>query len=137
MPESLPGIIGHIASGPDATPLTPCNTTRCRQYSANVTDGRRIPHSDAALDHLAIPVLAPEAYLRATVTNTSPLLLLPGQARVFHGAAFTGDLTPPGLAPEASRAAVDLSWRRLRQLGVTWLYPGHGPARPVPDPDQP
>jgi glyoxylase-like metal-dependent hydrolase (beta-lactamase superfamily II) len=53
------------------------------------------------------------------------------------GAAFTGDLTPPGLAPEASRAAVDLSWRRLRQLGVTWLYPGHGPARPVPDPDQP
>lgn len=52
------------------------------------------------------------------------------------GAAFTGDLTPPGFAPDASRAAVDLSWRKLRELGVTWLYPGHGPARSVPDPDQ-
>jgi uncharacterized protein (TIGR02231 family) len=46
---------------------------------------------DAALDHLAIPVLAPEAYVRATVTNTSPLLLLPGPARVFHGTQFTGE----------------------------------------------
>ena len=46
---------------------------------------------DAALDHLAVPVLAPEAYLRATVTNTSPLLLLPGPARVFHGAQFVGE----------------------------------------------
>jgi uncharacterized protein (TIGR02231 family) len=46
---------------------------------------------DAALDHLAVPVLAPEAYLRATVTNTSPLLLLPGPARVFHGSQFTGE----------------------------------------------
>jgi uncharacterized protein (TIGR02231 family) len=46
---------------------------------------------DAALDHLAVPVLAPEAYLRATVTNTSPLLLLPGPARVFHGTRFVGE----------------------------------------------
>ena len=46
---------------------------------------------DAALDHLAVPVLAPEAYLRATVTNTSPLLLLPGPARVFHGTQFVGE----------------------------------------------
>jgi uncharacterized protein (TIGR02231 family) len=46
---------------------------------------------DAALDHLAVPVLAPEAYLRATVTNTSPLLLLPGPARVFHDARFAGE----------------------------------------------
>jgi len=46
---------------------------------------------DAALDHLAVPVLAPEAYLRATVTNTSPLLLLPGPARVFHETQFVGE----------------------------------------------
>jgi len=46
---------------------------------------------DAALDHLAVPVLAPEAYLRATVTNSSPLLLLPGPARVFHDAQFVGE----------------------------------------------
>ena len=48
---------------------------------------------DAALDHLTIPVLAPEAYLRATAVNTSPLLLLPGPARVFHGTQFTGETT--------------------------------------------
>jgi uncharacterized protein (TIGR02231 family) len=46
---------------------------------------------DAALDHLAVPVLAPEAYLRATVTNASALLLLPGPARVFHGSQFVGE----------------------------------------------
>ena len=46
---------------------------------------------DAALDHLAVPVLAPEAYARATVTNTSSLLLLPGPARVFHGSQFVGE----------------------------------------------
>jgi uncharacterized protein (TIGR02231 family) len=46
---------------------------------------------DAALDHLMVPVLAPEAYTRATVTNTSPFLLLPGPARVFHGPQFVGE----------------------------------------------
>jgi uncharacterized protein (TIGR02231 family) len=46
---------------------------------------------DATLDHLAVPVLAPEAYARATVTNTSSLLLLPGPARVFHGTRFVGE----------------------------------------------
>jgi uncharacterized protein (TIGR02231 family) len=46
---------------------------------------------DAALDHLAVPALAPEAYLRATVTNSSSLLLLPGPARVFHGSRYVGE----------------------------------------------
>jgi len=46
---------------------------------------------DAKLDHLAVPVLAPEAYARATVTNASSLLLLPGPARVFHGGQFVGE----------------------------------------------
>ena len=53
---------------------------------------------DAALDHLAVPALAPEAYLRATVTNTSPLLLLPGPARVFHGPQFAGETSLPTVA---------------------------------------
>jgi uncharacterized protein (TIGR02231 family) len=46
---------------------------------------------DARLDYLAVPVLAPEAYLRATILNTSPLLLLPGPARVFHDGQFVGE----------------------------------------------
>jgi len=46
--------------------------------------------ADAVLDYLTVPVLAAEAYLRATVTNGA-LLLLPGQARVFHGPQFVGE----------------------------------------------
>jgi uncharacterized protein (TIGR02231 family) len=46
--------------------------------------------ADAVLDYVTVPVLAAEAYLRARVTN-GPLLLLPGQGRIFHGAQFTGE----------------------------------------------
>ncbi len=45
--------------------------------------------ADAVLDYLTVPVIAAEAYLRATVTNGA-LLLLPGTARVFHGSQFVG-----------------------------------------------
>jgi uncharacterized protein (TIGR02231 family) len=54
--------------------------------------------ADASLDYLTVPVLAPEAYLRATVTN-GPLLLLPGQARIFHGAQFVGETHLDSVAP--------------------------------------
>jgi uncharacterized protein (TIGR02231 family) len=46
--------------------------------------------ADATLDYLSVPVIAEEAYLRATVTNGN-LLLLPGQARIFHGNRFVGE----------------------------------------------
>jgi uncharacterized protein (TIGR02231 family) len=54
--------------------------------------------ADAVLDYLTVPVLAPEAYLRATVTNGA-LLLLPGRARVFHGAQFVGETQLDTVAP--------------------------------------
>jgi len=54
--------------------------------------------ADAVLDYLTVPVLAPEAYLRATVTN-GPLLLLPGRARIFHGAQFVGETELDTVAP--------------------------------------
>jgi uncharacterized protein (TIGR02231 family) len=54
--------------------------------------------ADARLDYLTVPVLAPEAYLRATVTN-GPLLLLPGQARIFHGGQFVGETHLDSVAP--------------------------------------
>jgi ribonuclease/clavin/mitogillin len=50
-----------------------------------------------------------------------------------EGVGFTGDLTPPDFAPDVSRDAVASSWRRLRQLGMSRVYPGHGPPRPMPD----
>ncbi len=52
------------------------------------------------LDYLTIPRLAEEAYLRATVTNTSDFILLPGQVSLFRGPDFVGKtplkLTAPG-----------------------------------------
>jgi uncharacterized protein (TIGR02231 family) len=54
--------------------------------------------ADAVLDYLTVPVLAPEAYLRATVTNGT-LLLLPGRARIFHGAQFVGETRLDTVAP--------------------------------------
>ena len=58
-------------------------------WSAPEDDGSRF-EVDAVFDHLTIPKLAPEAYLRATVTNSSPVLLLPGHASLFHGAESVG-----------------------------------------------
>jgi uncharacterized protein (TIGR02231 family) len=54
---------------------------------------------DAILDHLAVPALAPEAYLRATVTNSSQLLLLPGPARAFHDGQFVAETALETVAP--------------------------------------
>jgi len=48
---------------------------------------------DATLDYLVVPVLGAEAYLRATVTNGTSLLLLPGPARIFHDQEFAGETT--------------------------------------------
>jgi endoribonuclease LACTB2 len=45
------------------------------------------------------------------------------------GSVFTGDLTyePMAFAEPESLA----SWARLRELGATTVYPGHGPIRPL------
>ncbi len=74
---------------------------------------------DAELDHLTVPVLAPEAYLRATVTNSSPLLLLPGPARVFHDAQFVGQTSVETVAAGEEfelRLGVDDQIRVEREL---------------------
>ena len=48
------------------------------------------------------------------------------------GEAFTGDLTWPVFATEETMAQVMQSWDRLRALGATTVYAGHGPVRPMP-----
>jgi uncharacterized protein (TIGR02231 family) len=75
---------------------------------------------DAILDHLAVPALAPEAYLRATVTNSSSLLLLPGPARVFHDAQFVGETSLETVAAGEEfelQLGVDDQIRVERELG--------------------
>jgi uncharacterized protein (TIGR02231 family) len=54
---------------------------------------------DAALDYLVMPTVATEAYLRATVTNSSQLLMLPGPAQVFHGGEYVGSTVLDTVAP--------------------------------------
>ncbi len=51
------------------------------------------------LDYITVPKLAEEAYLRAKVKNTSPFILLPGDANVFHGADFVGATELETVAP--------------------------------------
>ncbi|WP_197523520.1 mucoidy inhibitor MuiA family protein [Actinokineospora pegani] len=54
----------------------------------------------AAVDHVTVPLRGPEAYLRATVANTSEHTLRPGRASVFHDSEFVGvtdlELWAPG-----------------------------------------
>ncbi len=47
------------------------------------------------------------------------------------GLAFTGDLSGPQYATDASRPQAELSWAKLRAHHVKTLYPGHGPIRPL------
>jgi ribonuclease/clavin/mitogillin len=48
-----------------------------------------------------------------------------------EGIAFTGDLTNPAAAEDTSDTPLTQSWNRLRALGVTHIYPGHGPVWPL------
>lgn len=44
----------------------------------------------AKLDYITAPKIAEQAYLRATVKNDSPFVLLPGAGNLFHGDEFVG-----------------------------------------------
>jgi uncharacterized protein (TIGR02231 family) len=86
--ESESGAVTYTVARPLAVPGDGApHTTLVARFDA-----------DAALDYLTVPVLAAEAYLRATVGN-GPHLLLPGQARIFHGAQFAGETRLESVAP--------------------------------------
>jgi hypothetical protein len=53
----------------------------------------------AELDYLTAPRIAPEAYLRATITNNSEYTVLPGEASVFHENDFVGKTQLEMIAP--------------------------------------
>ncbi|MGH9186751.1 MAG: mucoidy inhibitor MuiA family protein [Acidimicrobiales bacterium] len=73
----------------------------------------------ARLDFVAVPKLAAECYLRATVTNTSGHTLLPGTVSVFSGADFVGtselEILPSGGEVEL-QLGVDDRMRVEREL---------------------
>ena len=55
----------------------------------------------AKLDYVTVPRRAEEAYLRATITNASPYVFLPGPANVFHEDEFVAATAIKRLAPDA------------------------------------
>jgi hypothetical protein len=71
------------------------------------------------LDYLCVPKLAEEAYLRATITNTSEFMLLPGSASIFHGGDFVGKTRLETVAPNEefeAQLGVDSRVRVKREL---------------------
>ena len=48
-----------------------------------------------------------------------------------NGAGFTGDLTSEVMIGTEDPEVVSRSWRLLRDMGVTTVYGGHGPPRPL------
>jgi glyoxylase-like metal-dependent hydrolase (beta-lactamase superfamily II) len=88
-------------------------------------------------DNLVMPVSESRAFLKrigiageiiATLGHSDDSVSLV----LDEGAAFTGDLPPPGFADAGADDSVRRSWEALRELHVTTIYPGHGPARPMP-----
>ncbi len=47
---------------------------------------------DAQLDYIAVPKIAQEVYLRARITNSSTVMLLPGMAQVFRDDDYVGNM---------------------------------------------
>lgn len=76
--------------------------------------------------------------LLATIGLDGQLVHTPGHSDdsvsllLDTGAAFTGDLTHPMFVTEETAEVVARSWQRLRDLGATTVYAGHGPVRPMP-----
>jgi uncharacterized protein (TIGR02231 family) len=52
-----------------------------------------------AFDYVTAPVIDPVAHLRATVTNRTERVLLPGRAHIFHGEAYLGITALEKIAP--------------------------------------
>jgi endoribonuclease LACTB2 len=86
-------------------------------------------------------VLLPPAETRAFLGRmgiAGEIILTPGHSPdsislvLDGGTAFTGDLPRSGLTSQNAAEEVTRSWQKLRELKVKTIYPGHGPALPLP-----
>ena len=96
------------------------------------------PYVDITLhDHLQMTASESRTFLKR-IGIAGEIVGTPGHSDdsvslvLDDGAAFTGDLPPPGFVDEHTSAVVRPSWERLRALHATVIYPGHGPVRPLP-----
>ena len=84
------------------------------------------------VDSIVLSVEESRAFL-ASIGVQGEIISTPGHSDdsitlvLDEGAAFTGDLTPPILVPEDGENVVRQSWEKIRSLGATTIYPGHGP----------
>jgi len=96
------------------------------------------PYLDISLhDNLELTTSESRAFLRR-IGIAGEIIGTPGHSDdsvsliLDEGAAFTGDLPPPGFVDERASDIVRQSWDTLRALHVTTIYPGHAPVRPMP-----
>ena len=95
-------------------------------------------YTDITLDDNVNITFAASRALLAKIDLAGQIVTTPGHSDdsvsllLDGGEVFTGDLTPLQLAGEQDGAAVAGSWRALRELGATTVYPGHGPTRYMP-----
>jgi glyoxylase-like metal-dependent hydrolase (beta-lactamase superfamily II) len=96
------------------------------------------PYVDIQLDdNIALRIAASRDFLRGLGIQ-GEIIATPGHSDdsislvLDDGSAFTGDLPPPLFAADDAQSDLNQSWEKLRALGVKTIYPGHGPARPMP-----
>ena len=109
----------------EAIPVMKTHTKAQDHYTDITPDGNVVITFEESRGRLAGIGIAGEIVPTPGHSDDSVTLVLD------EGAAFTGDLTPMALAPAERADTLAASWRRLRDLGVTMIYPGHGPVRPL------
>jgi len=86
--------------------------------------------------NLILPITESRSFL-ANLGIAGEIVHTPGHSNgsislvLDNGAAFTGDLTMESMAEERDADVVAESWQQLRNCGVTTIYGGHGPVRPL------
>jgi glyoxylase-like metal-dependent hydrolase (beta-lactamase superfamily II) len=98
------------------------------QYTDLTTHDNVVIACAASRDFLAKLGMAGEIVHTPGHSNDSVSLVLD------NGSAFTGDLTLEVMVAEEDPGVVARSWQSLRDRGVTTIYGGHGPPRPMPPP---
>ena len=107
----IPRIVDHVKPADHFTPITLHDNTefpieQSRELLAGIGIGGNIVHTPGHSD------------------DSVSLLL-------DDGSVFTGDLTHPTFITDDAMEVTTSSWQRLRDLGATTVYPGHGPIRPL------
>jgi len=110
MPAAAPQAAEAMAPPPPPPPAVEMMMAKVEERGASATfhiprktsiPSDNTPHRNqiaefelpATLDYITAPKIAEQAYLRATVRNTTSFVLLRGKANLFHGDEFVGTTT--------------------------------------------